>query len=146
MNSNEDMQGLAVSQSEPHLRDYLRIIYVRRWTLISVFLVVTLTTLVWLWGQVPIYRATCVVLMQPTQQRVVNVQEVYDPTMGAGTGRTPRREFLDTHAQLIKGRAIAEKTFLALEFDKLPELQGRRDPVEAFRGLYSMKAIGNTYL
>ena len=56
-----------------------------------------LATLVYVLVQKPIYRPSCLLLLQPTRPRVVDMKEVYDPTFGAEGGSDMlRRGFLET--------------------------------------------------
>jgi len=135
------------AEREPHLREYLRVLYARRWILISAFLVVVLTTLVVVLAQTPIYRPVCTLLLEPTRSRVMDIKEVYDPTFGAESGgRLLRREFLETQYQLILSRPNLERTFREFHFDEMREFERASDPIGAFRKRFAVSGIPNSYL
>lgn len=141
----EERDGGAPHGREPHLRDYLRILYTRRWVLISTLALCLLLTLLVVLVQTPIYCPTCQLLLQPTQSRVVDIKQVYDPTFGAEAGGQLRREFLETHYLLILSKPNLEKTFFEMGFDKMPEFRGR-DPLTKFGKLFSVKGARNSYI
>ena len=51
-----------------------------------------------------VYRATVTILIEPRAQRVVQVQEVYDPTQGNSSG-----EYFATQLELLRSRDIASR-------------------------------------
>lgn len=134
---------------EPHLRDYLRVLFVRRWVLLAVMAAVLGSTTLYVLMQAPIYRATCRLLLQPTQSRVMDIKQVYDPTFGAeGGSQMLRREFLETQYMLILSRPILEKVFHdpRLGFAKMPEFVDSRDPIKGFATRFSVRGLRNSYL
>ncbi len=50
---------------QAHLRDYWRVVWQGRWTVVAVFMLVVAATAVWTFLQVPLYRATAIVEVQP---------------------------------------------------------------------------------
>lgn len=135
------------SRHQPHLRDYLGILYTRRWILISTVLLITLLSVVYVLVQTPIYRATCRLTIEPTRTRVVQTDEVYDPTFGAeGGNQILRREFLETQFLLILRRPSLEQTFGDGGFAELPEFAKAKDPIEAFAKLFTVRGIRNSYM
>ena len=51
----------------------------------------------------PVYRATVTMLIEPRTQRVVQVQEVYDPTQGVSS------EYFATQFELLRSRGLATR-------------------------------------
>lgn len=51
----------------------------------------------------PVYRATVTLLIEPSNQRVVQVQDVYDPTQGLSS------EYFATQYELLRSRSLASR-------------------------------------
>jgi len=137
----------SLDEKEPHLLDYLNVLSARRWILITTFFVVVIATLAFVLLRTPIYRPVCTLLLEPTRARVTDIKQVYDPTFGAERGgRLLRREFLETQYNLILSRPILEATFHEMGFDKMPGFRDAKDPVRAFRELFAVNGIKNSYL
>jgi capsular exopolysaccharide synthesis family protein len=139
--------GSARSDREPHLRDYLNVLLSRRWVLIATFALITATAFVFAIAQTPVYRGSCRLLLQPTRARVVETKEVYDPTFGAASGNQMlRREFLETQYLLILSEPNLECTFREMGFADMPEFAKSREPLKAFRKLFRVVGLRNSYL
>jgi len=137
----------SLNEKEAHLLDYLNVLSARRWILITTFLAVVIATLVFVLLTTPIYRPVCTLLLEPTRTRVTEIKQVYDPTFGAERGgRLLRREFLETQYHLILSRPILEMTFDEMGFDKMPAFQDAKNPLRAFRELFAVNGIKNSYL
>jgi len=98
-----------MEERETHLRDYLRIIYKRRYTVYTFFTVVFVVVLIGTLSSTPIYKASTGVLIE----RV----EPYNLTMMSPYYTQYDPEFYETQYQLIKSTSVAKKvvTMLALE-------------------------------
>ena len=105
---------------EAHLRDYWKIVWQGRWTILAVFAVTVGATGVWTYMQTPIYRATAIVEVQPQARRILAGGDVsglgaLDPlgdgrvvAPGRGRGQEPRdrdRERDATHAPRLSRAA-----------------------------------------
>jgi succinoglycan biosynthesis transport protein ExoP len=111
-------------EDENLLRGYLQLLRKRRWTIISVFLIVVATGIIRTFLQTPIYRATARVMIEPEAPKVLNIQEV-NPT-----GGNYYFQYQLTQQELIKSRPVIEKAIENLDLTKrLPELAGVKDPV-----------------
>lgn len=96
-----------------HLRDLLRIVYKRKWWILSVALLLlggaTFRTLM----ETPIYRATAIIQIERNAARIVDYKD--------GTNNSEfsydEREFLNTQFELIRSKALAERVMEALRLD-----------------------------
>ena len=110
-------------EDQNFLRTYLQLFHKRRWTIISLFLIVAATGIIRAFLQTPIYRASARVLISPEAPKVINIQEV-NPT-----GSQYSQYYL-TQYELIKSRPVIEKAIENLNLTKrLPELAEAKDPV-----------------
>lgn len=96
-----------------HLRDLLRIIYKRKWWILSVALVMlvaaTLTTLM----ETPLYRATTTIQIDRQAQRVVD----YRDATGAAEQFYDDGQFFQTQLELLRSKALAERVMETLRLD-----------------------------
>ena len=81
---------------EAHLRDYWKIVWQGRWTILAVFVAVVGATAAWTFLQTPIYSATAIVEVQPQARRLLSSSDASG--LGAageqddsGHQSTPRR-------------------------------------------------------
>ncbi|RMG04571.1 MAG: hypothetical protein D6726_03100, partial [Nitrospirae bacterium] len=122
-----------MEEREIHLRDYLRVVNKRRYTVYTVFIIVFTVVLIGTLSSTPLYRATTKVLIEkgPPSDLMRNYYYMpYDP------------EFYETQYQLIKSRSVAKKVVEKLNLgeraDKL--LGGEKggfSPVSAVLGWLS---------
>ncbi len=98
-----------MDEKELHLRDYLRVIDRRRYTVGTFFIVVFVTVLVATLSATPLYMATTKVLIDksaPTNLVAPNFYyEPYDP------------DFAETQYQLIKSEVVAQRVVSLLSLD-----------------------------
>ncbi len=97
-----------MEEREIHLRDYLKVIDKRRYTVYTVFILVFTIVLIGTLSSTPVYMATTKVLIEkgPPADLMRNYYYIpYDP------------EFYETQYQLIKSRAVAEKVVEKLRLD-----------------------------
>ena len=134
--------------AEPHLRDYLRVLSVRRWIFVGTLAAVVMAGALYALGTTPVYRASATLLLQAQQARVVDIQQVYDPTFGAGQTQTGRREFLETQYMLMLSTPIMDILLADPEL-KLTSLREFRNPSTAAERLtqrFDVKGFRNTYV
>lgn len=93
----------------------------RKWSILSlVVVVVMLTTLVVL-SITPIYRAASTLLIEQKAAKVVSIEQVYGLE---GTGN----EYLQTQFELLRSRSLAERVVRELDLATHPEFDPRQQP------------------
>lgn len=128
-------------EQELHLRDYLRVLSERRWILIGVWALILGAVTAYTLSQVPVYRATALVLIEPTQANIANVQNVYDPTGGSSL-----REYYRTQHELLKSRRVAEPVFHDTGLDRSPDFADAQDPLSGFLDRVSVEPLRDSRL
>jgi polysaccharide biosynthesis transport protein len=100
-----------------HLRDLLRIIFKRKWWVLSAAIVVTIIATLNTLLQTPIYRATTTIQIERNAARVVDYK---DGTANSDGYSYDEREFLATQYELLRSKALAERVMevLALDLEK----------------------------
>jgi polysaccharide biosynthesis transport protein len=102
-----------MEEREIHLRDYLKIVYKRRYTVYTFFAIVFAIVLIGTLSSTPIYQASTKVLIEKVEPTNLSVAYPYympyDP------------EFYETQYQLIKSTSVAQKVVTMLSLDKTYE-------------------------
>lgn len=86
----------------------------RKWGIILPTLVATLLTFILLMLVTPRYSATTEVMLETSQQQVVNIQAVL-------TDSLPDQEAVDSQVEVFRSRGVAEKVISELNLDGDPE-------------------------
>ncbi|MBU1784498.1 MAG: exopolysaccharide transport family protein, partial [Candidatus Omnitrophica bacterium] len=103
---NEHIQN-PFAESEIDIREYLRILYEKRWLVVSVTVILCTLSLIRSFMMAPVYEASAKVLIQNTAPNVVNMQEVQSEAYAG-------REYYQTQYKILKSRVIAERVNEAL--------------------------------
>ncbi len=117
---------------ETHLRDYWKVVWQGRLTVLAVFLVVTGATAIWSFLQVPVYRSTAIVEVQPQSRGLAAGQDVSGIGAG-GYGWFAEEKYHNTQVEIIKSRDIATRVVDRLRLREHPDLIETDDPVDLFR-------------
>src|SRR6185312_14592903 len=94
----------------------LRVIYRRRWTAITVFVLVVLVSAVSTFTQTPLYLATTELVIEAERPTVVSFQDVTDSQNKATDA------YYKTQYQILQSRTLARRTIDALKLWKEPAL------------------------
>ena len=86
-----------------HPKDYLRVIYRRRRLMVSVFLLVMITTVVYAHTRVPMFEARAKLLIESSEPQYVGFGEVLDQARG-------REDYRQTQFDLLRSRSLAKRT------------------------------------
>lgn len=132
--------ALPLAGEDTHLRDYIRVLYKRRWLALSAFAAVVLGVTTWTFVQTPIYEGTVKVLIDREPPRVVNIQEV-QPVDATG------QDYYQTQYEIIKSRPVLERTIENLSLTRrMPRLTDVKDPVASLLGVVKVEPKRNTRL
>lgn len=102
------------------IREYLRVIYEKRWIIISFTVVVCTLSLIRSFMMKPVYEATTKVLIQREAPRVVKIDEVAPMDYTGG-------EYYRTQHKILQSRSLAEKVYRALgSYESWDAYRGRR--------------------
>lgn len=102
-----------MEEREIHLRDYLKIIYKRRYTVYTFFTIVFIIVLIGTFSTTPVYQASTKVLIERVEPYNLTMMypyySPYDP------------EFYETQYQLIKSTSVAQKVVRMLSLESTYE-------------------------
>jgi polysaccharide biosynthesis transport protein len=96
------------------LRDYLRVILKRRWTIITVFAVIFITVGIHAYTATPIYKATTRLVIEKENPNVVSIEEV----MAVDSSGT---DYYQTQYKIIESRAVAREVIHRLNLRESEE-------------------------
>ncbi len=138
------MRPASDAYAKVHLKDYLKIVWKHRWLITGIFLVTLVSGAVWTFRQVPIFRASAMVLIDPEAPKVLNIQEV--TPMGAGVPAYDEN-YYKTQYEIIKSRPVLERAIQTLNLKgRMPEVAAAGEPYPALLGSVSVEAKRETRL
>jgi len=106
-----------IQESEVHLRDYLRVLQKRRWTVIAFFVILVTTVAVVTFTVRPVYRSTVQILIERENPNVVSIQEVLAIDATA-------TDYYQTQYEILKSETLARRVIDRLKLDRNPDFQG----------------------
>lgn len=122
-----------------HLRDYLRVLWRRRWAGLTCAVTVVSTVTIAMLLQRPIYRATAKILIEPEAPRVIAFQEV-SPIEAT-------QDYYQTQYEIMRSRPLVEKVVARLDLvAQRPALAAARDPIAVFLRSVAIEPIRNSRL
>ena len=89
-------------EQEIDLREYARVLYERRWIVISFTVIVSTLSLIYSFMLEPVYESSTQLLIEREAPRVLNIEEVASSDFSA-------REYYQTQYKILKSNAIAER-------------------------------------
>ncbi len=100
-----------------HLRDYLDVIFRRKWIIISFLALTFITTLILTLASPKMYKASTFIEVMPQNQKVTKFEEVVATEMRA-------QEFYQTQVDLLQNKALTCRVIERLELVKHPVITG----------------------
>ena len=105
---------------EVHLSDYVRVLYKRRWTALTAFLIVVLTVAVYTFTATPIYQARVQILIEKEATNVVTFKEAFEQNQITD-------DYYQTQYKILQSRALARRTLDALKLWDYPQFNPKPD-------------------
>jgi len=137
------MEEANALESSIDLREYLRILLKRKWTIVLVFVLVVAAVTVVTLRQPKIYSAKTVVLIDRETPSVLGqVKEVV--SLGE-RGYWGQLQYLNTQKKVIRSRHIARKVVEALNLETDPDFSGP-DPAGSLIGLLDVQEVKDSRL
>jgi len=96
------------------LRDYLRVILKRRWTILTVFAVIVTTVAIHTYTATPVYQATTRLIIEKENPNVVSIEEV----MAIDSSGT---DYYQTQYKIIESRTVAREVIKRLHLEDSEE-------------------------
>lgn len=96
-------------------------IWRRKWSILTLTLIVMMVTTLIVLSLTPIYRAAATMLFEQKQSQVVSIEQLYG-VEGSGN------DYLQTQFELLKSRSLAERVVRELNLTMHPEFDPRQQP------------------
>src|SRR5438132_9934804 len=103
-----------IGDGEVHLLDYVKVLYKRRWTAITAFLVVFLSVTIYTFTATPIYEAKVQILIEKENTNVVTFKEAFEQNQIAD-------DYYQTQYKILQSRALARRTIDTLKLWNHPQ-------------------------
>jgi polysaccharide biosynthesis transport protein len=104
-----------IGDTEVHLLDYVKVLYKRRWTAITAFLVVFVGVVVYTFTATPIFQAKTQILIEKENSNVVTFKEAIEQNQIAD-------DYYQTQYKILQSRLLARRTIDALKLWEHPLL------------------------
>jgi succinoglycan biosynthesis transport protein ExoP len=99
---------------EAHMADYLRVLFKRRWTAASTFLIVLGSITIYTFTATPIYEARVRLLIETENPNVVSFQEVIEQNKSTN-------DYYQTQYRILESRALVQRTLEKAKLWSHPE-------------------------
>jgi succinoglycan biosynthesis transport protein ExoP len=125
-------------EREVHLRDYWKVIWKRRWTVLALFLIVLITTAVATFTMKPIYRGTVSIQINKENPQVMDFKEIFSVNMWD-------LDYYQTQYKILESRTLAKRVIQNLKLSEHPEFQPK--PLTPFQQWKAniLKPISNLF-
>ena len=140
--TNKDNLALA-AESGVHLRDYWRVVWDNRWTVLAVFVTVFGIVALATFLSTPIYRAEATVDIQARSKSIAPVADVASPGV-TGFGWLSEERYFNTQFEVLRSRSVAERVFEKLDLANHPAFKDIPDPVASFTRRVRVEPIAET--
>jgi succinoglycan biosynthesis transport protein ExoP len=97
-----------LGETEVHLIDYVKVLYKRRWTAITAFLIVVMSVAVYTFTATPIFEAKVQVLIEKENENVVTFKEAVEQNQITD-------DYYQTQYKILQSRILARRTLDALK-------------------------------
>ncbi|MGA1794816.1 MAG: GumC family protein [bacterium] len=101
-------------EEEISLRDYWLVVSKRRWSVITVFVIIVVLTTITSFHATPIYRATTRLQIDSENPNIISIDEVMNVSPSD-------RDYQQTQYQLLQSRSLARKVIEELDLANSPE-------------------------
>lgn len=129
-NTEHSWLAQRLESNEVDLLQLWNIIWRRKWSILSLMLVVMMVATLAVFVITPIYRAAATLLIEQKKVNVVSIEQVYGLD---GSGN----EYLQTQLELLKSRDLAERVVRKLDLVHHPEFDPRQqaEPLIDIKGM-----------
>ena len=102
---------------EPHLLDHVKVLYKRRWTAATAFLLVLVAVIVQTFTATPVFEAKTRLLIESDERNVVSFKQVVDEDQ-------TKQDYYQTQYNILQSRVLARKTIDSLKLWNSPHFGG----------------------
>ncbi|MGD8374563.1 MAG: polysaccharide biosynthesis tyrosine autokinase [Acidobacteriota bacterium] len=138
-----DDKTTTTARPEAHLRDYWRVVWNGRWSVISIFAVVVVLGTIATLLQKPSYESAVTIEINARPRAMVQGADVAQ--LGATDfGYLAEERYYNTQYQIMKSRDVLSRTMTSLDLFEHPAFAQAEDPVEAFARRIVVNPVSET--
>ncbi|MBM4348600.1 MAG: polysaccharide biosynthesis tyrosine autokinase [Deltaproteobacteria bacterium] len=101
-------------EKEVNLRDYWKVVWKRRWTIMAFFLIVVITTTIATFTMKPIYRGTTSIQINKENPQIVDFKEIF-------AVNTMDTDYYQTQYKVLESRSLAKRVLYSLKLAEHPQ-------------------------
>ena len=109
-----------LGDTDVHLLDYVKVLYKRRWTALTAFLIVVVSVSVYTFTAIPVYEARVQILIEKEATNVVSFKEAVEQNQVTD-------DYYQTQYRILQSRALARRTIDALKLWDHPQFNPKPD-------------------
>jgi polysaccharide biosynthesis transport protein len=107
-------------EEEIHLRDYMQIILLRKWIVLTFFIAVVTTVTVGSFMAKPQYKSTVSIKIDKENPNILTFKDAY-------AVERPEEDYYQTQYKVLKSRNLARRVIRQMKLDANPEFANRKD-------------------
>ena len=132
-------------ENRTHLRDYWRLVWQAKWTVLSISLIVTTLVAVATFMQTEVYRARALVEIQPRSKSITPNADFSQ--LGASSWSWAAEDrYVNTQLEIVQSHGVAEQTLERLGLMDAPQFAELTDPAAALSRRISLRLLPETYV
>src|SRR5215469_2499459 len=113
-------ESYELNDREVHLVDYIKVLYKRRWTAMTAFLLVVISVTVYTFTVTPVFEAKTRLLIESENPNVVSFKAVVDEDQ-------TKQDYYQTQYNILQSRALARRTLDQLKLWDMAPFGGAVD-------------------
>lgn len=139
------LRAVPLGSTEPvttdtHLLDHLRVLYIRRWTVLTAFVAACGVTFAYTSAVTPVFAAKVQLLIENENPNVVQFDTVYEPNKTSN-------DYYQTQYRILQSRLLARRTIEAEKLWSVVELNGSRSGLSNYAGVIAetMRSVASLW-
>ena len=124
--------------TDVHLLDYVRVLYKRRWTMVTVFLVIVLAVATYTFTATPIYEASVQILIEKEASNVITFKEAIEQNQTTD-------DYYQTQYKILQSRGLARRTVQALDLWQHPQFVEEQADSLTSRRTQQTRLVSSSY-
>jgi capsular exopolysaccharide synthesis family protein len=135
----------AAEEKKTHLREYWRLVYQSRWTVLSIAIIVTTMVALATFLQTEIYRATAAVEVQP-RSKSISPNADFSQIGASSWNWSAEDKYINTQLEVIRSKGVAQETLEREGLVNDPRFKDLPDPAGALTARMTLRVLPETYI
>jgi len=135
----------ATEENKAHLRDYWRVVWQGRWTVLAISVIITTLVAVATFMQTEIYRATAMLEVQP-RSKSISPNADFSQLGVSSWNWAAEDKYVNTQLEIIRSQTIAKDTLTRLGLYTAPQFAELVEPERVLSKRISLRVLAETYV